>query len=160
MCVKRSAGQAPWQAGFNHSGGCLGCRAAEFLSCLMLLPWDALRQKQLIAKGHKRQRRSFRRATITPLCVREKKYMTALRIKELHQYFPTERTLQLCQLGSRWLALRQGSRTHSEGVACVKMWVVKSHHTSFYRFPRIAGKKWLSHGSPVCRATRPWLPSK
>lgn len=53
--VKCTAGQALWHGGFYHSRGCICCRAAEFLSCLMLLPWDELQQKQLIVRGHKMQ---------------------------------------------------------------------------------------------------------
>lgn len=47
-----------------------------FLACLMLLTWDALPQKQLIAKRHERRSRSFRLSVYRPRwlhCVWEKK---------------------------------------------------------------------------------------
>lgn len=130
----------------THSGSSKVSTTAEGVYAAGLLSfyhvWCCYRgthcdRKQLIVKGHKRQSGSFRLSVYglrSLHCVWEKKIMTAPRKKEHHQYFPTKQTLQLCQLGSRWLALWQRSHTHSEGVAVVKMWVVTFHHTCFYPF--------------------------
>lgn len=150
-----------WQIGFNHrgvggvGGGCLGCRAAGFLSRLMLTPWAALRLKPLIVKGHQRQAQ-FARTTITPLCAWGNT-AAALHTKEPHYHFATKQTLQRCQLGSPWLAEKPHPLPGCRMCEYVSGYI--SPHT-LERFTRIAGKKWLSHSTSSEQATCPWLPSE
>lgn len=116
----------------------------------MLLPWDELRQKQLIVRGHKIQCRGFRRSwelvrtTITPLCVR--KIMTALRIKEFHQYFTTKQALQLYQ-HRRKMAGTVTEKPHSlRGCCMCENLNFTTHHLAIY------SNCWLE-------MTLSWLPS-
>lgn len=60
LSVKWAAGQVLWHGGFYHSGGCLDCRAAEFLMSLMSKPWDKRWERATHIERTQEQCRSFK----------------------------------------------------------------------------------------------------
>lgn len=152
FCVKCTAGQALWHGGFYHSRGCICCRAAEFLSCLMLLPWDELQQKQLIVRGHKMQCKGLQAQLSVGTnrdhsIVCEKNYDSST-----HKRIPPVQQNKLCNFSNiaadGWHCNREATLAHT-GVACVKMWMVTLDRTSFSDVLKLLPE--MTHGSQVCR---------
>lgn len=155
---KMHSGSSTATAWFQPHHGCLGCKDGwvSLVFDVVAVGRTATQatHSERTQEATQKLQAQFERTTITPLCVRIKNDDSSYAQRSPTSTFRPS-TLQLCQLGGCLLALWQWSRTHSEGVACVKMWVVTFHHTSFYRFPQSAAKKWLSYGSPVCRQCAP-----
>lgn len=84
---------------------------------------------------------------MAPLCVR-KEIMTALRIKEPHQYFPTKRTLQRCQLGKP-MAGTVTEKPHSPRGCHMCEWLHFTTHP-FTNSLELLARSDSRIGSPVC----------
>lgn len=147
MClsVKWAAGLVLWHGGFYHSGGCLDCRAAEFLMSLMSKPWDKLWERATHIERTQEQCRSFKQ-TWPPS---PKFHCAWTTLWEFNAFCLKIKVFYLCWERSRlsltsntWHSshLWNWGHTTSGGIPHAKMSLATSYHISFTNSLQLLGR--------------------